>query len=101
MLTVVAVLKAKQGSEKEMEDALTAIVPKVATEEGTLAYVLHRAKKEPGKFLMYEKYPDKDALNRHSATPHFMELFGAIAPLLDGNPTIEIFEEIAAIPAKG
>jgi len=101
MLTVVAVLKAKQGREKEMEDALAGIVPKVEAEEGTLAYVLHRAKKEPGKFLLYEKYRDKDALNRHSATPYFMELFGTIGPLLDGNPSIEVFEEITAIPGKG
>jgi quinol monooxygenase YgiN len=101
MLIVVAVLKAKQGSEKEMEDALMGIVPKVEAEEGTMAYILHRAKKEPGKFLLYEKYQDKDALNRHSATSYFMELFGTIGPLLDGNPSIEVYEEIAAIPAKG
>ncbi len=101
MLTVVAVLKAKEGSEKEMENALTGIVPKIQAEEGTLAYVIHRAKKEPGKFLIYEKYRDKDALNLHSSTPYFVELFGVLAPLLDGNPTIEVFEEIAAIPAKG
>jgi quinol monooxygenase YgiN len=101
MLTVVAVLNAKQGSEKEMGDALAGIVPKIEAEEGTLAYVVHRAKKEPGKFLIYEKYRDKESLNIHSATPYFMELFGTIGPLIDGNPTIEIFEEIAAIPAKG
>lgn len=101
MLIVVAVLKAKQGKEKEMEEALTGIVPKVAAEEGTKAYTLHRAKKEPGKFLLYEKYQDKEALNQHSSTSYFMELFGTIGPMLDGNPSIEIYEEIAAIPAKG
>ena len=30
-----------------------------------------------------------------------LEMFGAIGPLLDGNPSIEIYEDIASIPAKG
>jgi quinol monooxygenase YgiN len=101
MLTVVAVLKAQEGKEKEMEEALKKAVPQVAAEGGTLTYALHRAKKDPTKFLFYEKYKDKEALAAHSSTTYFMEMFGAIGPLLDGNPSIDIYEEIAAIPAKG
>lgn len=101
MLTVVAVLKAKAGREKEMEEAMMKIVPLVAQEEGTLAYALHRAKKDPTKFVFYEKYKDKEALNAHSSTPYFLELFGSIGPLLDGNPSIEVFEELSSIPPKG
>jgi quinol monooxygenase YgiN len=101
MLVVVAVMKAKSGMEQEMEKALRDILPKVEAEEGTLVYTLHRAKKEPGKFLMYEKYPNKDALVQHSSTPHFAELFGKIAPLLDGDPIIDIYEELSGITQKG
>ncbi len=101
MLTVIAVLKAKEGMEKDLENALAAIVSKVEAEEGTLAYALNRAKKEPGKFLFYEKYKDKEALNVHSSTSYFMELFGTIGPLLDGNPSIDIYEEVASIRPKG
>lgn len=97
MIVVVAVMKAKQGNEEEMENALRDIVPKVASEEGTLTYILHRAKKDPQTFLMYEKYKDKDALNFHSTTPHFAALFEKIAPLLDGAPSIDIYEELASI----
>jgi quinol monooxygenase YgiN len=101
MIVVVALMKAQQGKEQEMEDALRAMLPQVESEEGTLQYILHRAKKEPGKFLMYETYRDKAALNSHSATPHFAELFAKIGPLFDGSPTIEILEELASIPKKG
>jgi quinol monooxygenase YgiN len=100
MLVVVAVMKAKAGKEEEMEKAIRDIMPKVEAEEGTLAYVLHRAKKEPQKFLFYEKYRDKDALNLHGSTPHFAELFGNIAPLLDGDPIIEVYEPLASIKEK-
>jgi quinol monooxygenase YgiN len=100
MLVVVAVMKAKTGMEQEMEKALREIIPKVDAEKGTLAYTLHRAKKEPGKFLMYEKYPDKEALKEHSSTPHFAELFKKIGPMLDGSPVIDMYEDLVGIKEK-
>jgi quinol monooxygenase YgiN len=96
MIVVVAILKAQAGKEREMEDALRAMIPKVQPEEGTLAYVLHRAQNEPGKFLFYEKYKDKAAFDHHGSTPYIKELFSKIGPLLDGKPSIEMYEELAA-----
>ncbi len=101
MLIVVARMIAKAGKENEMEEALRAIIPKVESEEGTLAYVLHRMKKKPQNFLMYEKYRDKEALALHSSTPYFAELFGKIAPLMDGDPAIEVYEVLSSIKEKG
>ncbi len=101
MITVVAIMKAQQGKEKEMEDALRAMIPQVESEQGTMQYILHRAKRDPGKFVMYETYKDKEALNLHSATPYFADLFAKIGPLLDGAPILEILEELMSIPKKG
>ncbi len=100
MLVVVAVMKAKAGMEQELEKALREIIPKVQAERGTLAYTLHRAKKEQGKFLFYEKYQDKEALKEHSSTSYFAELFGKIGPLLDGSPVIDMYEDLIGIKAK-
>ena len=97
MLNVVAVLKAQPGTEKEMEAALKAVLPNVKTEEGTLAFVLHKSVTEPGKFLCYEKYKDKEAFEAHTKTPHFGELFAKIGPLLAGEPAIEMYDEIASL----
>lgn len=94
-MIVVAVLKAQAGKEKEMEEALRAMIPKVQSEEGTIAYILHRAQNELGKFLFYEKYRDKAAFDIHSSTPYFQELFGKIGPLLEGQPSVEMYEELA------
>jgi quinol monooxygenase YgiN len=101
MLIVVAKMNAQVGKEDEMEKALRDIIPKVEFEEGTLAYVLHRMKKKPQNFLMYEKYRDKEALAFHSSTPYFAELFGKIAPLMDGDPTIEVYEMLSSVKEKG
>jgi quinol monooxygenase YgiN len=50
---------------------------------------------------MYEKYRDKEALAFHSSTPYFAELFGKIAPLMDCDPAIEIYEVLSSIKEKG
>lgn len=96
-MVVVAKLKAKSGKEKEMEDALREMVGKVKDEEGTLAYTLHRFKKDPSLFLLYEKYKDKDALNYHGSTPHFKKLFENLATLIDGEADIGFYDEIASL----
>ena len=96
-MIVVAKLKARSGEESKMADALRAMVSKVETEEGTLVYTLHQAKKDPTQFLLYEKYTDGEALKAHSSTPYFKELFDALQPLLDGAPEIEMYDELARL----
>ena len=96
-MIVVAKLKAKKGEEEKMENALKGIIPEVEKEEGTLVYTLHRSQNNPGIFLFYEKYRDANALTHHSTTPHFKSLFGDILPLLDGQPEIEMYEELGGI----
>jgi len=95
MLTVIAILEAQSGKEQELEEILKSIIPKIEAEEGTLAYILHRAKDNPAQFMFYEKYIDKQALKIHGSSPHFQEMFEKAAPLLAGTPDIKIFEEIA------
>lgn len=95
-MVVVVGLKVESGKEKEFEDAMREMITKVESEEGTLAYVFHRSQHNPGEFLIYEKYRDKAAFDRHSATPYFKELFGKIGPLLAGEPKMEMYEELAA-----
>jgi quinol monooxygenase YgiN len=96
-MVIVAKIKAKSGEEAKMEEALRGMVAKVEQEEGTLKYTLHRDLKDPTLFLFYEKYTDADALNAHSSTPYFKELFGTLQPLLDGAPEIGMYEELAAL----
>jgi quinol monooxygenase YgiN len=96
-MIVVAKIKARSGEESKMADALQAMVSKVEKEEGTLIYTLHQAQNDPTQFLFYEKYTDGQALEAHSSTPYFKELFGLLQPLLDGAPEIEMYNEIARL----
>jgi len=97
MIVIIATFKAKAGQEKELEDALISIVPKVQEEEGTVMYTIHKSKADPGQFLFYEKYKDKAALELHSSTPYFKAFAGQIGPYLEGNPDIKIYKDIASI----
>ncbi|MBW1988813.1 MAG: antibiotic biosynthesis monooxygenase [Deltaproteobacteria bacterium] len=95
MLQVLALIKAKPGKEGEMESALTAFVDKVAEEPGTLRYVVHKDLSDPTRFMVYESYADEDAFAAHSKSPHMAELFGKMAGLLDGEPSISMYEAVA------
>lgn len=99
MLICVAKFRAKSGMEQELENALTAFVPQVEGEAGTLTYTVHRAKGKDnrGLFMFYEAYQDKEAFQQHSSTPYFREFFSKIAAMLEGEPLIELYEDIAAI----
>ena len=97
MIVVLAVLEAQAGKEKEFEDALRAMIPQVQNEDGTLTYILHRAKDNPAKFMFYEKYKDDEAFAYHGSTPYIAELFGKIGPLFAAEPSIVTYEILAAI----
>lgn len=96
-MVVVAKLKAIKGSEVQLEKALLAVVPKVSEEDGTLVYTLHRDLSDPAVFMFYEKYTDAEALTVHSSTSYFKALFKTVSPLLDGDPDISMYNELAGI----
>lgn len=96
MFIVVAIMKVQEGKEQEMKDAMSSMLPQVQSEEGTLVYALHQSQKEPQKFLVYEKYRDKEAFDFHSTTDAIKELFGKVGPLLDGKPSIEMYDLFAS-----
>jgi quinol monooxygenase YgiN len=96
-MIVVAKLKAKKGAEEEMETILRKAVQNVESEEGTLAYTLHRSQSDPCIFLFYEKYKDTDALTVHSTTPHFKAMFASLKDLVEGPAEIEMYTELAAL----
>ena len=94
-MVVVAKIKVKMGREAEAEAAFHKQIDYVKREEpGTLVYLLHRGRKDPGTFLFYERYADAEAFDRHGKTPAIQELFRALQPLLDGAPAIELYDEL-------
>ena len=83
MICLTVHLTIKAGREQEAADMFRAYVKLVQTEPGCVRFDVHRSRKEPNKFLLYELYKDDAGLDAHRRTPHF----------LDYSPKIEDFTE--------
>ena len=97
MITIVAVLKITEGKEDVVEEAFRDMIKKVGSEEGTLVYTLHRSSVEPNVFMFYEQYKDDDAFNAHMNTPYMTEMFNKIGDYLEGEPALDMYEELAKL----
>lgn len=95
MTTIIAKLKIRAGKEGEAERALLDMIEYVkANEPDTVTYTLHRASGDPTQLLMYEQYASPEAMAAHGSSARIQQLFGTLGPLLDGQPTIEMFTEV-------
>jgi quinol monooxygenase YgiN len=93
MLTFLAKITVKSGSEAEFERTMRAVVPKVHAEPGNRAYILHRSADNPRMFMFYEQYTDQAALDAHRA--HLKELGINLASIIDGAIVREVYDLLA------
>ena len=94
-VTLIAKIKAKEGSEAKLQEAFQDMIKKVrAAEPGCDAYILHKSNDDPTLFVWYEVYKDQAAFDNHRKTDHMKEMGGRIKDLLDGRPSIEMLTEL-------
>lgn len=70
-LNIVARMKAKSGYEKQLYDALSAMVVPTRSEAGCVNYDLHRTLSDPSIFVLYEGWQSEEDLAAHMRLPHF------------------------------
>ncbi len=71
-VTLVVILRAKQGQDLILEAELRALIAPTRREEGCLTYDLHRALEIPGAFLLHEVWATREHHRLHTKTPHFL-----------------------------
>ena len=71
-VTLVVVMRAKEGQHLLLEAELRALVTPSRKEEGCLRYDLHRSADQPGIFLFHEVWETRDHHTAHTRTPHFL-----------------------------
>ena len=71
-VTLIVILRAREGQETLLEAELRALVGPSRKEEGCLAYSLHRSIDTPGALLLHEVWASREAHTEHSHTPHFL-----------------------------
>jgi quinol monooxygenase YgiN len=71
-VTLVVILRAKEGQELLLEAELRALLSPTRREEGCLTYDLHRALEIVGAFLLHEVWATREHHRLHMKTPHFL-----------------------------
>jgi quinol monooxygenase YgiN len=71
-VTLIVILRAREGQQTLLEAELRALVGPSRREEGCLAYNLHRSIDTPGALLLREVWASREAHTAHTYTPHFL-----------------------------
>jgi len=71
-VTLVVILRAREGQETLLEAELRALVGPSRKEEGCIGYYLHRSVDTPGMLLLHEVWASREAHTEHTHTPHFL-----------------------------
>ncbi len=73
-VTVVAGFKAKPGKEDALKEAIMACVAPTRAEAGCINYDLHQSPEDKAKFVLYENWVSKKALEEHLEMPYLVKL---------------------------
>jgi quinol monooxygenase YgiN len=71
-LTLVVILRAKEGQHLLLEAELRALIGPTRREDGCWQYDLHHAIDQPGMFLLHELWQSRAHHTEHTKTPHFL-----------------------------
>jgi quinol monooxygenase YgiN len=71
-VTLIVILRAREGQETLLEAELRALAGPSRKEEGCLRYDLHRSIDTPGALLLHEVWATREAHAEHTRLPHFL-----------------------------
>jgi quinol monooxygenase YgiN len=87
---VIAEIVAPKDKADQMRALLVPFSEVSAKEPGCLKYVLMEVIAEPGRFLTYERWTNKAALDAHMGTKDIKEILPKLEPIL-AKPVTQIF----------
>ena len=71
-VTLIVVLRAREGQEALLEAELRALIAPTRHEEGCLTYDLHHGTEAVGTFLLHEVWASREHHQLHTNTSHFL-----------------------------
>lgn len=97
MLTITAVIRVKQGSDRAMRDALLEVAENVRRNEPeTIGFFISQSQEDPCLFTTYERFADQAAMDRHNNSATVARFFGIAKPILEGAVTLVTGAELSA-----
>jgi quinol monooxygenase YgiN len=89
--TMLVHLQVKEGEGKKLEAAFAKAIKPSLKEKGCLAYDLSKDPKKPDNYLVYERWKNLTALEKHLKASHITTLLMEIGELLVMPPKSDIF----------
>ncbi len=97
MIALTAIIRVRAGQEEVLKQALLQVAAYAAAEEeGTISYYCGQDGEDPRVFTTYERYRDRAAMDLHNGSDAVAAFFAVAKPLLEGDPVIQVSEEIFA-----
>jgi quinol monooxygenase YgiN len=94
-VVLTAMVKARQGREDAVKEALLSLVEPTRKEPGCLCYNLHQSESDPTQFMFYEQWASKGALDAHGTTPHMKTLWAKLKDKTDKGGGVVVYELLA------
>jgi quinol monooxygenase YgiN len=70
MITLIALVKAKEGMEETVKQELLSLVKPTRSEPGCISYDVHQATDDKSLFVFYEIWKTVEDLEKHREMPH-------------------------------
>jgi|ERR1700760_2246905 quinol monooxygenase YgiN len=97
MLTITAVIRAKEGQEDTMRRALLAVADNVRLNEaGTIGFFVSQDPADACVFTTYERFLDQSAMDAHNNSEVVARFFAIARPILDGDVVLVTGSELSA-----
>jgi len=94
MIVVIVNLTVAEGKGNDVVEAFRKVVPLIRQDQGTVAYNILQAADNPDKITVLEKYENREALQYHGQTEHFIEFGRSTRELFAGRPELTLYEEV-------
>jgi quinol monooxygenase YgiN len=94
MICLAVTFVVKPGHEDEAICLFARLTEATRAEPGCRMYLAHRSTDDPRRFLLYEQYDDRAALDAHRDSDHFARLAaGGLFPIIESR-TPELYEPL-------
>ncbi|MDQ1081675.1 putative quinol monooxygenase [Pseudoroseomonas cervicalis] len=98
MISITAILRAREGEGERLAAALGAVAAHVREKEpGTLGFYIARDLQDPARFTTYERFADVAAMESHNGSDAVARFFAEAGPLIDGPVTLLHCQEWEAV----
>ena len=94
-VTVLALVKAKEGMEETVRQELFSLVKPTRSEPGCISYNLHQDIADKSLFMFYENWKGQEDLDKHRGMPHLKAFREKADNLLAKPIEVTLFEMIS------